>query len=396
MHASRLSHKWLADACSWMHAKRRDALAAAVVAAVRGARLTVTALGRSMRGPAREKHCIKRADRLLSNAKLQRRCFDVYQAQARCILGSLERPVVLVDWSGLDASQTHFLLRASTPVGGRSLTLYEEVHPLRRKEKRSVHRAFLRRLQSLVPAGCRPIVVTDAGFGIPWFQQVERLGWDWVGRIRQSHLVRFPHQESWVRGQCFYEQATGKPQDLGQASLTRQHAWPCRLVFYKARPKGRVKTTRLGQRARSRHSRKNADRERQPWLLATSLSRPARRIVALYAARMQTEEGFRDLKSARYGLSLEYSGTRQLQRLQVLLLIGSLAMMILWLLGKATELTGQHRQYQANTVKHRAVLSTLFLGLQVSRDERVALTARDFAAAARALHTIVSQYAEGD
>jgi hypothetical protein len=395
MHASRLSHKWLADACSWMHAKRRDALAAAVVAAVRGARLTVTALGRSMRGPAREKHCIKRADRLLSNAKLQYRCFDVYQAQARCILGCLERPVVLVDWSGLDASQTHFLLRASTPVGGRSLTLYEEVHPLRRKEKPSVHRAFLRRLQLLVPAGCRPIVVTDAGFRVPWFQQVERLGWDWVGRMCQRHLVRFPNQESWVLGKWFYEQATSRPQDLGEAYLTRDHALPCRLVLYKARPKGRVKTTRFGQRARSRQSRKNAARERQPWLLATSLSSPAKQVVALYAARMQTEEGFRDLKSARYGLSLEYSGTRQRERLQVLLLIGSLALMVLWLLGKATELTGQHRQFQANTIKHRAVLSTIFLGLQVSRDRRITLTATDLAGATRALRRIVAQYAAG-
>jgi hypothetical protein len=397
MHASRLSHRWLASACPWMHAKRREALATAVVAAVLGARLTVTALGRSMRSPAMEKHCIKRADRLLSNVTLQEQCFDVYRAQARHILGAVQRPVVLVDWSDLDASQTHFLLRASTPLGGRSLTLYEEVHPLGGKDKPGVHQAFLRKFQAVVPAGCRPIVVTDAGFRTPWFKQVERFGWDWVGRIRHRHMVQFAETDPWMSAKSLYEQATGRPKDLGEVRLTRNHALDCRLVLYKARPKGRVKTTRFGQRARSRHSQKNAARERDPWLLATSLpagSSSAKQIVALYATRMQIEEAFRDIKSARYGLSLEYSGTRQLQRLQVLLLIGSLAMMVLWLLGKATELTGQHRQFQANTIKHRTVLSTIFLGLQVSHDRRIALTDYDLRIAGRVMRTIVKTYME--
>ena len=35
-------------------------------------------------------------------------------------------------------------------------------------------------------------------------------------------------------------------------------------------------------------------------------------------------------------------------------------------MGKATELTGQHRHYQANTVGNRVVLSTIFVGLKVN------------------------------
>ena len=42
----------------------------------------------------------------------------------------------------LDADKGHFLLHAPTPVGGRSLTLYEEVHTLGCKEKPKVHQAF--------------------------------------------------------------------------------------------------------------------------------------------------------------------------------------------------------------------------------------------------------------
>jgi hypothetical protein len=71
--------------------------------------------------------------------------------------------------------------------------------------------------------------------------------------------------------------------------------------------------------------------------------------------------------------------------LQVLLLIAALAMLVLWRLGKAAELTHQHRAYQPNTVRHRAVLSTLFLGLQVVNDRRVVLTTTDLLAAAQVL-----------
>ena len=44
-------------------------------------------------------------------------------------------PIILVDWSDLDERTQHFLLRASLATQERSLTLYEEVPPLSRKEK---------------------------------------------------------------------------------------------------------------------------------------------------------------------------------------------------------------------------------------------------------------------
>ena len=91
---------------------------------------------------------------------------------------------------------------------------------------------------------------------------------------------------------------------------------------------------------------------------------PAKDVVALYRLRMQIEEAFRDLKSSRFGLGLERQLTYQVQRLQVLLLIATLALLVAWILGVAVEQTGQHRQYQPNSIKHRVVLSTIFLGLR--------------------------------
>lgn len=83
-------------------------------------------------------------------------------------------------------------------------------------------------------------------------------------------------------------------------------------------------------------------REREPWLIVASpeLEAPsARQLVNLYARRMQIELGFRDLKSHRYGLGMEDSLTRQGARLQVLLLVSTLASFVSWLAGLRCEAT---------------------------------------------------------
>jgi hypothetical protein len=107
---------------------------------------------------------------------------------------------------------------------------------------------------------------------------------------------------------------------------------------------------------------------------------------------MQIEEAFRDLKSTRFGLSLELHRTYQVERLQVLLLIATLALRVAWLIGKATELTGQHRHYQANTVRDRVVLSTIFVGLKVIDDPRLTLRLADLLAATKSLDEIIRSH----
>lgn len=90
-------------------------------------------------------------------------------------------------------------------------------------------------------------------------------------------------------------------------------------------------------------SLKAAAREREPWLIIASpkLKAPsARQLVKLYARRMQIELGFRDLKSHRYGQGLEVSLTRHGARLQILLLVSTLASFVSWIAGLGCEATG--------------------------------------------------------
>jgi hypothetical protein len=125
-----------------MPAARRQAFCITVMAALRGRRVTVTDLGRSIQSRAQEKHCIKRAARLLANRPLHQERFALYVALRPWLIGPTTRPVILVDWSALDACKTHLLLRASVPVGGRALTVYEEVHTVKTKDKPRPTRPF--------------------------------------------------------------------------------------------------------------------------------------------------------------------------------------------------------------------------------------------------------------
>jgi hypothetical protein len=106
-----------------MHKMRRTVLFVKVMAALHGEVLTVTQLGRSIKSEAKEKHCIKRADRVLSNRRLQRERAGIYTQLTKQLIGSKQRPVISVDWSDMDESKRPFLLRASVPIEGRSLSL---------------------------------------------------------------------------------------------------------------------------------------------------------------------------------------------------------------------------------------------------------------------------------
>jgi hypothetical protein len=368
MQAREVLHKLLIQTCGEMHAVRREALETLVWAGLTSQRMTVTGLGRAIGGVAREKHNIKRADRLLSNAHLQSEREAMYGVLAHRLVGSQRQPVLLVDWSDLDEWRRNQVLRVSLAVEGRALTVYEEVHGRKTAVKPKTHVQFLCRLQAVLPPGCRPIVVTDAGFKTPWFQAVEALGWCWVSRVRDRRYVKLGSESDWISVNSLHPQATATPSVLGEVRLARSQAHVCQLVIYKSKAKGRHEINRYGKRSRSQRSKKATRSAREPWILASNLPagrKLAHRVVQIYRQRMQIEESFRDMKSARFGLALEFHRSRDPQRLAILLLILALALLVLWLIGSIAKERGLMRHYQANTVRHREVLSVIFLGIRI-------------------------------
>lgn len=377
MHARKVSHKILFNTLPWIHAARINALHECLLAAIDSHRLSVTGIGRSINSAAKEKHCIKRADRLLSNHHLWAEREGIYHTMTRLMVGNIQRPVILVDWSDLDPHKRHFLIRAAVALEGRSHTLYEEVHTVETKEKPATHKSFMRKLKSMLHPDCRPIVVTDGGFKVPWFKLILGLGWDYVGRVRGRTMLRKNEACNWDYIKNLYPMASTTPKHIGHREITRSNPLNTHLVLYKGKPKGRHRLNRAGERTYCKHSEVHSEREKEPWLLATSLpvtSSLAKRVVKVYSARMQIEEAFRDIKSYRYGSGLELNLTRDQHRLQTLMLIGMLTTLVLWLLGTVVIMSGEARYYQANTEKKRRVLSALFLGLRVSGDIRVTIS----------------------
>ena len=144
MHTAKVLHKLLIQSVPSIHATRLNTVIVSVQALTQGARATVTSLGRGLMGKAYDKHKIKRVDRLLSNARLYQERHSIYNALTRRLLLGLSEVIIAVDWSPLCADQSWQLLRAAIPVGGRSLTLYEEAHPQSKLGNRKVQHQFLK------------------------------------------------------------------------------------------------------------------------------------------------------------------------------------------------------------------------------------------------------------
>jgi hypothetical protein len=141
-------HRLLSEHCPSIHKKRVVSLCDVTDAAVSGSTLTLSDLGRGLSGPASIKHNIKRVDRLLGNKALHQELPQLYAALAQQHIAHLKNPVILIDWSELSADGSWQLLRASIAFEGRSVTIYEEVHPQRKLGNLRVHKSFLVKLAS--------------------------------------------------------------------------------------------------------------------------------------------------------------------------------------------------------------------------------------------------------
>ena len=368
MNVEKVLHNLLLNSSASCHKTRLKALATNVDSLLHGQCLSVTGLGRSSRRQCLTKHAIKQSDRLVGNPHLHQQRSLFYKAICHQLIKQ-PNPRILIDWSDLTEDRAFIVLRASLVFDGRSITLYEKVHLLSEYGGRKVQHQFLNKLSQLLPTQCKPIIITDAGFLVPWFKAVESLGWYWVGRLRGNIMVK--KNGSWTKCSTLYSHANSRIKSIKDTEIAMNNPLACHLYYTKARRKNRKKRTKLGSICSSKHSRKNALRESQPWMIVTNLpeqTAKAKDVINIYKTRMQIEESFRDIKSHQFGLSMRYSLTRHQQRLANLLLIGMLAAYITLILGYQAENLKLHYRYQANTVKNRRVLSFQYLALQIIND----------------------------
>ncbi|MFT5814110.1 MAG: hypothetical protein ACI9VT_001870 [Psychroserpens sp.] len=78
------------------------------------------------------------------------------------------------------------------------------------------------------------------------------------------------------------------------------------------------------------------------------------------------------------GISVEYANSKSAEWFDTLLLIGALTLFALLCMGYIAALRKDHLLLQANSIKHRAVLSYIYLGREVVNDDRYKPDAEEF------------------
>ena len=374
MKASKLLHKKLSTACPYMHDMRLKALIAGVTSALTEHQLTVTGLGRNLKSYSKThtKHDIKRMDRLIGNSHLHAERKEVYQYLSKQLIGVQQHPVLIADWSPIPGNEIFQLLRISIPMGGRSLTIYEECFEEKRLNNTQVHNTFLDELEDILPEGSQPIILSDAIFKTPWFKAIEAKGWYWVGRVRGN--VQLSLNGKTFKGcATIMKMATTKPKELGTVLYSKSTRFPCQGVLYHGTTAGKHKKKKRGGISQDTVSIYYAKKAKQPWLLVSHLPEvlnTAKKIVKLYRYRMQIEEGFRDTKNPQYGIGLAQAKSRSAKRYNNLLLVAALTLFLLWCIGKIAVDKKYHHRLQANTTRHKTVLSNIYIAIQIVKDDR--------------------------
>lgn len=353
-----------------IHSARLKTLYWVVSVLISGNRLSITALGRAARGSSFTKHNIKRVDRFVGNKHLHGEIDKIYSSLAKLLISGIRRPILCVDWTPV--GENHYALVASVPVDGRALPIYEEVYEKKYNNAHSAHTRFLKNLNSVIPENCCPIIVTDAGFKNPWFKEVIKYGWDFLGRTGSNTKAAKSENDQWIEAKALMKKAGARAKVLGQWILAQSNPVEVSLILGKKVTPGKRRRTSTKKKRKPATAAQKKSRQRalEPWLLATSLvGQTAKSITQLYAKRMQIEELFRDTKNHRFGWCFEDANSKTNNRLRVLLLIAAIAMIVVTLVGKTAERLGMQRRYQANTIRKRRVLSLFVLGANLIRFE---------------------------
>jgi hypothetical protein len=219
---------------------------------------------------------------------------------------------------------------------------------------------LLRVLEAALPESVTQVIIlADRGFGdLDFYDSIRELGFDFVIRFRGIIKVTAPDGRGRSAPASEWVPLGGRARRILNACVMGQRNEVAVFVA--------VKQANM----------------KEPWLLATSLSYVATRIVALYGRRFTCEENFRDEKDPRFGLGSRLARVRDAARRDRLCFILVAAAALLTLPGAAGEKLGLDRHLRANTVK-RCTHSLFrqgreYLRMLTASDRRLADLLRNF------------------
>ena len=315
-----------------MHAARVLSLANSVQGVLHGAALGVTTIGKAL-AQARglmPRSGVKQVDRLLSNTKLD--VWSLFASWVPHVVGERTQAVVALDWTDFDDDdQTTICLNLLTNHGRATPLVWLTLTKSGLKGNRSdAEDMLLLRLKEVLPAHVTKVtVLADRGFGdVKLYAFLAEMKWDFVIRFRG--VISVKREDGETRKAEAWLQLQGRALKLKNARVTEsEHRLPAVVVV---KQKGM----------------------KDAWHLASSLGESsATDIIKLYGRRFTIEENFRDAKDWRFGMGLVHVRIKDCDRRDRMLLISAMAVVLLTLLGAASEATGLDRELKVNTVKHR-------------------------------------------
>lgn len=329
-------------------------------------KLSVTEIGKKLSSKSTVKSKIYAAHTLVNNYKLERQISLIYKGLAHFFWGNATELVILVDWTGA-CSKGYHALEASIAAHGRSIPIYHEIHHESEQEKAAVHNAFLSRLKEIIPSHLSVTIITDAGFHREWFEQVQALGWNVIGRIYSNYYYQVEGDTQW---RCVKEvifEGIGHAKALGRVKLGKtKKCVEGYLYTYKERLSGK---TRKKKNPYPSHDKAHSEYYKKGWVLFSSLDKPARFLVSYYKKRMQIEQNFKDIKNEELGLGLRRNQSLGKTRINMLFFLAVLLILIAWWFGLMIESIGKHRSYQANSIKTKRIRSFVHLARMAYRHE---------------------------
>lgn len=316
---------------SQLHAKQIESITHAIMGAMATPSAGVASVGRSAAAVRFKdaKHGIKQFDRLLSNRKIDD--LDLVRQQVALVVGSRRQIVVTMDWTEYGLyGQNRLAINLVTRHGRATPLLWKTVPSAELKGQMSHQETgLLNVLKAILPPSVEQVIVlADRGFGdIGLYDSIKELGWDFVIRFRGVIIVAAPDGRS-APASAWVPPGSRARRILNARVTGQRHEIAAFVAVKQANMK-------------------------EPWLLASSLSYVAKRIVALYGRRFTCEENFRDEKDPRFGLGSRLARVRDAGRRDRLCFILAAAAALLTLLGAAGETLGLDRRLRANTVKRR-------------------------------------------
>ncbi len=315
-----------------LHAKRIASLADATLGVMHTASLAVCTIGHglAMARSLNARHAVKQVDRMLSNPGI-----DVDQIPALWVpfvIGARTSLLVAMDWTDFDAdNQATIMLSLITEHGRATPLVWLTVNKAELKDRRSLYeRRVLVRLAEIVPAGVGVCIVADRGFGDQNLYRLltEELHFEYVIRFRGN--IKVTAAGGVTQTAAAWVSLSGRARVLRGAMVTADRY-----------PVGTVVCVRDPEM-------------KQAWCLAASSTEAtAKDLTAYYGSRWGIESSLRDTKDLRFGMGMGTVHVSTPERRDRLWLINGLAVVLLTLLGAASEAVGYDRMLKTNTSNRR-------------------------------------------